>query len=150
MKESLPQPETTTFHEIARLIQSSRTRAYQAVNRELIELYWEVGKIISRKIEAAEWGAGVVEQLAAYLKRTEPNLKGFTRSNLLRMRQFYESYREDRIVAPLVRQLPWTHNLIIFSQSKRSEERQFYLQMAIREKWSKRELERQFRLARFE
>lgn len=140
----------TGFEEILTLIQSARQRAYQAVNVELIDLYWQVGRTISRKIAAAEWGDGVVNQLAAFLARSQPGLKGFTRSNLLRMRQFYEIYRDNKIVAPLVRQLPWTHNLIIFSQSKRPEEREFYLRFAIREKWSKRELERQFRAALFE
>jgi predicted nuclease of restriction endonuclease-like (RecB) superfamily len=66
------------------------------------------------------------------------------------MKKFYESYRDDSIVAPLVRQLPWTHNLIILEQSKRSEERGFYLKLAIQENWSKRELERQFKTALFE
>lgn len=65
------------------------------------------------------------------------------------MRQFYESYQGDEIVSALVRQLPWTHNLIILNQSKRPEEREFYLRLAIREKWSKRELERQFNAALF-
>ena len=105
---------------------------------------------ISRKIEAAEWGDGVLPQLAAFLAHTQPGLKGFTRSNLLRMRQFYETYRVDQIVSPLLRQLPWTHNLIIFSQSKLPEEREFYLRLAAKEQWTRRELERQFRSALFE
>jgi hypothetical protein len=79
-----------------------------------------------------------------------PGLRGFTRANLFRMRQFYEAYRDDEKVAPLARQLPWTHNLIILNQSQRPEEREFYLRQAIREKWSKRELERQFKTALFE
>lgn len=66
------------------------------------------------------------------------------------MRQFYEAYRDDEKVSPLTRQLPWTHNLIILNQSKRPEEREFYLRLAIQEKWSKRELERQFKAALFE
>ena len=66
------------------------------------------------------------------------------------MRQFYETYQDDQIVAPLVRQLPWSHNLIILGRSKRAEERDFYVQMAIKERWSKRELERQFNAALFE
>jgi predicted nuclease of restriction endonuclease-like (RecB) superfamily len=66
------------------------------------------------------------------------------------MRQFYEAYREDPIVSPLVTQLPWSHHLIILGQSKRPEEREFYLRIAIREKWSRRELERQFNASRFE
>ena len=61
------------------------------------------------------------------------------------MRQFYEAYRGRAIVTPLVTQLPWTHNLVILSQSKRPEEREFYLRMAVQERWSKRELEGQFR-----
>ena len=92
----------------------------------------------------------MVNQLAAFLARTQPGLKGFTRRNLFRMRQFYEAYRDHQFVSPLVRQLPWTHNLIILSQSKRPEEREFYLRLAAREKWTKRELERQFRTALFE
>ena len=146
--EDLPAP--TGFDEILVLIRSARQRAFQAVNVELIDLYWQVGQTISRKIEAAEWGDGVVDQLASFLARTQPGLKGFTRRNLFRMRQFYEAYRDDEIVSALLRQLPWTHNLIILSQSKRPEEREFYLHLASREKWSKRELERQFRTALFE
>jgi predicted nuclease of restriction endonuclease-like (RecB) superfamily len=140
----------TAFAEVVNLIQSARRQAFQSVNTTLIELYWHVGEFISRKIEDAEWGDGVVEQLAAYIARTQPGLRGFTRPNLFRMRQFYEAYRNDEKVSPLVRQLTWTHNLIILSQSKREEEREFYLRLAIKEKWSKRELERQFQAALFE
>ena len=139
-----------SFTEVVQLIAAARQRAVQSVNTTLIELYWQVGAIISRKIEAAEWGDGVVAQLAEYLARAQPGLNGFTRRNLFRMRQFYEAYRGNAIVSPLVTQLPWTHNLIILSQSKRPEEREFYLRMAVQEKWSKRELERQFQTALFE
>lgn len=142
-----PHPD---FSDITRLIDSARQHAYQAVNTTLIELYWQVGAHLSHKIAAAEWGEGVVDQLAQHLASTQPGLKGFTRANLFRMRQFYEAYRAQEKVAPLVRQLPWTHNLIILSRSKRPEEREFYLKMAAQEKWSKRELERQYDTALFE
>ncbi|WP_339495431.1 PDDEXK nuclease domain-containing protein [Pseudomonas sp. RA_105y_Pfl2_P56] len=138
------------FNEVLALINSARHQAMQTVNTQLIELYWQVGAHISRKIERAEWGDSVISQLAAHLAQTQPGLRGFTRPNLFRMRQFYEAYRDDVIVSPLVRQLPWTHNIIILSQSKRPEEREFYLKMAVQEKWSKRELERQFKAALFE
>jgi predicted nuclease of restriction endonuclease-like (RecB) superfamily len=95
-------------------------------------------------------GDGVVERLAQFMARTEPGLRGFTPRNLFRMRQFYEAYKEDSIVTPLVTQLPWSHHLIILGQSKRVEEREFYIRMAIRERWSRRELERQFNSALFE
>ena len=138
------------FTAISQLITAARQRAVQAVNTELIELYWQIGKTISRKIERAEWGDGVVAKLAEHLAKTQPGLRGFTRANLFRMRQFYEYYQGLEIVSPLVRQLPWTHNLIILNQSKRPEEREFYLRLAVREKWSKRDLERQFKTALFE
>ena len=141
---------TTDFDIVLGLIDAARTRAVAAVNTTLIELYWSIGEYISRKIESAAWGEGVVEQLAVHIARTHPGLRGFTRSNLLRMRQFHDTYRGDAIVAPLVRQLPWTHNLLILSRSKRAEEREFYLRMAAAEKWSKRELERQLAGALFE
>ena len=146
----VPAPQDTTFAEVLTLIAAARQRVYQAVNTTLIDLYWHIGEHISRKIASAEWGAGVVDELARKIATVYPGQRGFTRSNLLRMRQFHETYSEDAIVAPLVRQLPWSHNLIILGQSKRSEEREFYLRLAIREKWSKRELERQLRGALFE
>jgi hypothetical protein len=65
----------------------------QAVNTALIDLYWQI-RAISRKIEAAEWGDGVVDRLAQFIERTEPGLRGFTRRNLFRMKQFYVAYRE--------------------------------------------------------
>lgn len=143
-------PPELAFAEVVKLIATARQRAYQAVNTTLIELYWQVGAYISAKLEAAEWGDGVVDQLARHLAASQPGLQGFTRRNLFRMRQFYDTYRNDAKVSALLTQLPWTHNLIILGQSKRAEEREFYLRTAIQEKWSSRELERQFKAALFE
>lgn len=143
-------PQPADFADIARLIAAARQQAVQAVNTALIELYWQVGERISRKIAAAQWGEGVVDQLARYLAQSQPGLRGFTRRNLFRMRQFYESYPAPEIVSAVLTQLPWTHHLIILNQSKRPEEREFYLRLAVQEKWSSRELERQFKTALFE
>lgn len=155
-------PVDSAFAEIAALIASAKVRAVQAVNTALIDLYWQVGGIISRKIAAAEWGDGVVEQLAAYLARTQPTLRGFNRMNLFRMRRFHEAWRGHEFVsavpiqlpkgvgeadrrsnvsavpaqlsrpsrspekvAAFLRQLPWTHHVIIIGQCKRAEEREF-------------------------
>jgi predicted nuclease of restriction endonuclease-like (RecB) superfamily len=139
-----------SFHEIIGFIETARQRAFQAVNTELIGLYWRIGEYISRKLETAAWGEGVVDELARYIARHEGDLKGFTRRSLFRMRQFYETYHRDKKVAPLVRQLPWTHNLLILSRCKRPDEREFYLRLATREHWGKRELERQLNGALFE
>ncbi|WP_306579118.1 YhcG family protein [Pseudomonas sp.] len=147
---ALPSVKDDRFEEVLGLIRDARQRAVQAVNTQLIELYWQVGAHISRKLERAEWGDSVVSQLAAYLALTQPGLRGFTRPNLFRMRRFYEVYRDDQKVSPLVRQLPWTLNHIILSQCKRADEREFYVRMAIQERWSKRELERQLKTSLFE
>jgi predicted nuclease of restriction endonuclease-like (RecB) superfamily len=138
------------FREVIGLIQSARARALQSVNTVLIDLYWQVGEYVSRKLESAEWGESVVDALALYLKRHHPELRGFARANLFRMRQFYQTYRQDEKVSPLVRQLPWSHNLLILSKCKRPEEREFYLRLAVQEKWSSRELDRQLAGALFE
>lgn len=138
------------FNEVVALIEKSRLKAFQTVNTLLIELYWNIGRYISEKIRSAEWGDGVVQQLAEYIAITQPGLRGFTRSNLFRMRQFYETYYQNSIVSPLVRQLSWSHNLVIMSQAKTAEEREFYIREAIRERWSRRALERQLKLAMFE
>lgn len=147
---ALPLVKDDRFEEVLALIQGARQRVAQAVNTQLIDLYWQVGAYISRKLERAEWGDSVVSQLAAHLAQTQPGLRGFTRPNLFRMRQFYEAYRHDEKVSALLRQLPWTHNLTILSQSKLPQEREFYLRMAVQEKWSSRELERQFKASLFE
>ena len=132
------------------LIGASRSRAYLAVNQELIDLYWAIGKHISQKIETEGWGKGTVLQLAAYIHKKQPGLSGFSHQNLWRMRQFFETYRADAKLSPLVRVLPWTHNLLILSRSRRAEEREFYIRAALRERWGKRELERQLNSGLFE
>ncbi|HVK16984.1 MAG TPA: DUF1016 N-terminal domain-containing protein, partial [Fimbriiglobus sp.] len=81
--------------EIVALIDAARARAIAAVNHELVDLYWQVGEYISRKVETAAWGDGVIDQLATHIARTHPALQGFNRRNLFRMRQFYETYRGD-------------------------------------------------------
>jgi DUF1016 N-terminal domain len=78
-------------------------------------------EVISRKVEAAEWGEGIVDRLAEFIPKAEPGLRGFTRRHLFRMKQFYEAYRGDSRVSPLVAQLPWSHDLIILGQSEQAE-----------------------------
>lgn len=105
MKAASVLPDATTFAEIVSIIERARKRAYQAVNTELVGLYWQIGQYISRKLETAERGEGVVKQLAQHLERTMPGLRGFTRRNLFRMRQFYETYAGDEKVSALLTQL---------------------------------------------
>ena len=138
------------FEEVVELIQSARTKALQSVNRELIDLYWQVGEYISRKVESSEWGDKTVQQLADYIKSNYVELKGFSRRGLYRMRQFYETYRDHPIVSPLVTQLSWTNNLIILSRCKSFEKKEFYIRLSMKENYSKRALERQINAGVFE
>ncbi len=138
------------FAEVRALIRQAKNNAFSLVNRELINLYWETGKLISQKTSQSEWGESVIKKLSDYLKRTEPDIKGFSIQNLRRMRQFYELYANDEKLSPLVREISWTNNLIILSKAKTQEERWFYLQLSIKERLSKRELERQIDSALYE
>ncbi|HXP62588.1 MAG TPA: PDDEXK nuclease domain-containing protein, partial [Dongiaceae bacterium] len=138
------------FREVLALIERARERAYQAANTELIDLYWGVGERISQRIASDGWGKSTIVSLAAYIHRHDSNARGFSAQNLWRMRQFYETWRGEKKLSPLVRELTWTNNLLIMGKCKRSEEREFYPRLAAREHWAKRQLERQIDSALFE
>jgi predicted nuclease of restriction endonuclease-like (RecB) superfamily len=138
------------FTEIIKLIEQSRSKAIRAVNTELINLYWLIGENISNKMNSAEWGDSIVTELANYIKKIEPNLKGFSDKNIWRMKQFYETYKGDLKLSTLLREISWSHNLAIFSRCKNSDERLFYLEKCINENYSFRELERQISSSLFE
>ncbi|MCM2285857.1 MAG: PDDEXK nuclease domain-containing protein [Desulfobacula sp.] len=138
------------FGEIRQLIDQARKEALKNVNTRLIQLNWQIGGFISQKLTEAHWGDKKIEQLAEYLKSCGPDYNGFTRRNLYRMKQFYDAYNGNEIVSPLVTQLAWSHHLLILSKAKMPEEREFYIRLAIRERYSKRELERQLDAAVYE
>lgn len=131
------------FIEIRRLIQQARYNALKSVNSELINLYWKVGEYISKKVEKEEWGSHTIEKLADYIKRIEPEIRGFNKRGLFRMKQFYETYKGNTKVSTLLTQLPWSSHLHILSKTKSIQEKEFYINLAIKEKYSVRELERQ-------
>lgn len=131
------------FDDIVEIIEYAKDCTYRKVNEELILMYQKVGKYISEKSKEASYGSNFVENVADFFSENYPNLKGFNRRGLYRMKQFYELYKDDEKVSPLVTQLSWTNHLKIMSGSKSKEERQFYIELAVREKYSKRELERQ-------
>jgi len=115
----------------------------------LIDLYWQVGKYISRKIEA-RMGDGVVPQLAQYIAKTQPGQRGFTRDNLFRMKQFYDTYRDNTIVGPLADNCPGRTTSSSLGQSKRPEEREFYLRMAVQRNGANASWSGKFKVALFE
>jgi predicted nuclease of restriction endonuclease-like (RecB) superfamily len=128
------------FTEVIALICDARNLALQTVNKELIHLYWQVGKYISGKVNSAEWGKSVVASLAEHIKRTEPDIRGFSDKNLWRMKQFYEIYQDNEKLATLCRELSWSHNRVIFGRCKTEAERQYYLSLCIKERYSVRDL----------
>ena len=138
------------FAEVLKHIQQSRQKVFSQVNTALIDLYWQVGQIISDRVIAEAWGKRVVSDLAVYITQQDPAIKGFSDKNLWRMKRFFETYQTDERLSPLVRELPWTHNTIIFSRCKSAEEREFYLNECIKAHYSKRELERQISASLFE
>ena len=151
MNNIIVQERKDQFAEIVAMIQHTRNEVVRLANASLIDLYWKIGKYISNKIAASEWGDGVVKQLADYIERTSPEAKGFSDKNLWRMKQFYETYNgADEKLSPVVRQISWTNNLIIMSRTKSSDERAFYLTLCQKEHLSKRELNRQIDTALYE
>lgn len=130
--------------ELITMIETARTKVWAAVNSELVDLYWNVGKWLSQKCAGAEWGDKTILSVARQIAERRPDLKGFSRPGLYRMRQFYELYRDDAFVSPLVRQIDWTHHLVIMARSKSPEERRFYINKCATEHCPKRNLERLF------
>ncbi|MDH2998467.1 hypothetical protein A1D22_10690 [Pasteurellaceae bacterium LFhippo2] len=168
-------PITSQFLDVVEMIQTSRSNAIRAVNAELVNLYWNVGAYVSHKLKQSEWGDKTVSELAKFIKETYPDIKGFERRNIYRMIQFYDSYAFGEFVSPAVAQLEkeivtpavtqfvyqdishsilaqlsWTHHSIIFSRCKTDIEREFYIRLCIKERYSKRELDHQISSATYE
>ncbi len=131
------------FAEIIDLIKRAQFSAFHAINKELINLYWEIGEYISKRTMQEGWGKSTVQQLAAYIQKREPNIKGFSDKNLWRMKQLYDTYREDPKLSTVLREISWSHNLAILSKCKTNEERLFYITLSINENYTFRELTRQ-------
>ena len=169
------------FANIIFLIKQSRDNAIKAVNVELVNLYWNVGGYINKQLSSANWGEKTVDELANYIQKSHPELKGFNRRGLYRMKQFFEIYSADSIVSPVMAQLQmtenqineivpsamtqfeisdirttilaqvsWTHHLTLIGRTKTSTEREFYLKLIIKEKYSVKELDRQINSGLFE
>ena len=150
---SLTPPPTGYADWLARLkkcIHSAWQRATQAVNRELVLLYWQIGRDILDRQGREGWGAKVIERLAHDLRTAFPDMRGFSRANLMYMRAFAEAWPDEAIVQQAVGQLPWGHNLVLLARLKTSELRLAYAQRAIEHGWSRSVLEIQIESRRLE
>ena len=135
---------------IISMIEKAKQNTLSAVNSELISLYWSVGKYLSDESARSSWGDSFIDSLSDKIQENYPEIKGFNRRGLYRMRQFYETYKDNTIVSPLVTQISWSNHLLILSGAKTIEEKEFYINLCIKEKYSKRELERQIDSAYFQ
>lgn len=127
----------TLLAEVKECIRLAQYTALKAVNKELVGLYWDIGRIIAKRQSNTDQGSAIVEQLAADLQKEFPGIKGFSRRNVFYMREFYLSYSELPKVQPLVAQIGWTHNLIIMQRCKDPQQREFYIRMTRKFGWSK-------------
>ncbi len=138
------------FDRIIEIIENSRRDAFKAVNRELINMYWEIGKFVSEKVSKNEWGKSIVKELSDFIQHKNEGIKGFSPQNIWRMKQFYDMYSGNEKLSPLVREITWTNNLLIMAGTKSDEAREFYLRLCIKNHYSKRELDRQIDSMLFE
>ena len=169
------------FYEIVHLIKSAQNNTVMSINVEMINLYWNVGQYISIQLSRAVWGDKSIDELALFIQYKYPEIKGFNRRGLYRMKQFFEIYssaqimslpmtqiqtgenQHNKIVSSVMTQfevadirdtiltkISWTHHLTIISRTKTDEEREFYLNLCIKEKYTVRELDRQIDSGLFE
>ena len=134
---------TNFVKDIKQKILASQYEALKAVNKELIELYWDIGKNIVLKQKAFGWGKSVVKNLSDELRKEFVGIKGFSVQNLWNMRQFYLEYSENEKLQTLSREIGWSHNVLIFQKSKDRLEREFYILMTKKLGWSYRVLDNQ-------
>jgi len=123
--------------EVKERIRSAQYNALKTVNKELVSLYWDIGKSIVERQKIEGWGKSVVQQLAADLQAEFPGIRGFSVQNLWYMRQFYLEYHDEPKLQPLVGEISWTKNLVIMARCKDPLEREFYIRMTRKFGWSK-------------
>ncbi len=146
----LPGDYPGLLDDIKRRIRSAQYEALKAVNKELIGLYWDIGRMIVERQKGASWGKAVVETLAVDLQREFPGMQGFSVQNLWYMRQLFLEYSGQAKLQPLVGEISWTKHLIIMARCKAPDERQFYIEMARKFGWTKNVLAMQIENQTFE
>jgi predicted nuclease of restriction endonuclease-like (RecB) superfamily len=115
MGDSLVSNSAISFDEVIAIIDNARENAFRAVNRELIDMYWNIGEYVSRRAAEGGWGKGVVKEFSDFIQSRYIGIKGFSPQNIWRMKQFYETYRDSEKLSTLLREITWSHNLQILS-----------------------------------
>ncbi|WP_297563980.1 YhcG family protein [Meiothermus sp.] len=144
MSELLPQDYPAFLQSLKERIRQAQTRAALAVSRELMGLYWQIGRDLEAAVRQGRWGEKVIERVAGDLKREFPGVEGFSKRNLERMRAFYQAYPDEgQFAAQPVSQLPWGHNLVLLQKLKDPAQRLWYAEQALLNGWSRAILEMQ-------
>lgn len=133
----LPGDYDRFLQEVKERIRGAQIRAALAVNRELVMLYWQIGQEILMRQQQQGWGAKVISKLAKDLQTAFPEMKGFSRTNLLYMRAFAEAYPDEQFIQQSAGQIPWFHNCTLLDKVKDPEERRWYIQQIIQHGWSR-------------
>jgi predicted nuclease of restriction endonuclease-like (RecB) superfamily len=138
MSKRLNKSEYNTFFiEIKNRIRKAQYEALRKVNKELIKLYWDIGKKIIENQKMHGWGKSIVENLSDDLQKEFPGIGGLSSRNLWRMRSFYLEYQDSSILPPLVAEIGWAHNVVVLEKCKENAEREFYVKMTKRYGWTK-------------
>ena len=136
-RQSLPESYPALLQELKQRIRESQLRASLSVNRELVLLYWQIGRDILDRQEREHWGAKVIDRLAADLKKAFPEMKGFSPRNLKYMRAFAEAWPDEQFVQQVAAQIPWFHNCVLLDKIRRQEDRIWYVRASIQHGWSR-------------
>lgn len=136
-KKDLNKKYGVFLKEVKQRIKFAQYAALQAVNKELINLYWDIGKIIVEKQKQEKWGKSVVERLAGDLQKEFVGIRGFSARNIWRMRDFYLTYQENQILPPMVAEIGWSHNIVIMEKCKDPIQREYYIKMTRKYGWTK-------------
>ncbi|MBN2642092.1 MAG: DUF1016 family protein [Victivallales bacterium] len=133
----IPEDYGQFLTEVKERVRSAQYTALQAVNKELIGLYWDIGKMIVARQKGKTWGKAIVQQLAGDLQSEFSGMSGFSSSNLWRMKSFFANYHKAEKLAPLVREIGWSHNIVIMERCAEPLQREFYIRMTRKCGWSK-------------
>jgi len=143
VSELLPQNYPAFLQSLKERIRQAQVRAALSVNRELVLLYWQIGREILNRQEQEGWGAKVIDRLAQDLRQAFPQMKGFSPRNLKYMRAFAQAYPEEAFVQQAAAQIPWFHNCLILDRLKDPAEHEWYIRACIQHGWSRAILEAQ-------
>ncbi|PIY18669.1 DUF1016 domain-containing protein [Candidatus Desantisbacteria bacterium CG_4_10_14_3_um_filter_40_18] len=138
MKNNVQMNEyTNLLQDVKQRIRSAQYEALRAVNKELISLYWDIGKMIVERQKKYGWGKSIVENLSKDLQLEFHGMQGFSERNIWYMRNIFVEYENKTNLQPLVAEIGWTHNIVIMERCKDDLEREFYIKMTRKFGWTK-------------